>query len=173
MKQSGRIAFVSFILISSFTVSCWAGKKAVAPAINSAASKSESAQATTNRPKFATRKVKIGATSISVEVADDDVKRAHGLMFRERLDENTGMIFIFDQPRVQTFWMKNTLIPLSIAFIGQDLTIVDIQEMEPASAVELSPRLYTSSAPAKYALEMNKGWFAKHHVKTGEKIAFP
>lgn len=95
---------------------------------------------------------------INVEIADDDVERTKGLMFRERLDENDGMLFIFDDEEYQTFWMKNTLIPLDIIFIDKNLKIVDIKSAAPCK--EEPCTLYKSQKPAKYVLEMN-GNFSK------------
>lgn len=105
---------------------------------------------------------------IKVEIADDNSERAKGLMFRERLNENNGMLFIFDNEENQTFWMKNTLIPLDIIFIGENLNIVDMKyalpcKMEPCA-------LYKSAQPSKYVLEVNSGFAAKNGIRTGDKI---
>ena len=105
---------------------------------------------------------------INVEIADDNNERAKGLMFRERLNENDGMFFIFDEENYQTFWMKNTLIPLDMIFIGEDLEIVDIKNAVPCK--EEPCFLYKSSKPAKYVLEANQGFAAKNGIETGDKI---
>ncbi|MBI4491490.1 MAG: DUF192 domain-containing protein [Chloroflexi bacterium] len=94
-----------------------------------------------------------------VELADDPEKRGQGLMFRQSLGQDEGMLFIFERPGRAAFWMKNTLIPLSIAFIARDGATVDIQDMEPGSLEPHAP-----PADYLYALEVNAGWFATHSV---------
>ena len=118
-------------------------------------------------------KFKIGAQKFEAYVADNDVNRAEGLMNITKLPPNTGMLFVFDEETLQSFWMKNTLIPLSIGFIDGKGTLVDVQEMVPAqSMLQVEIPTYHSRKPAAYALEMNKGWFSSHKVKTGAKL-FP
>ncbi len=103
---------------------------------------------------------------IKVEVADTPEERALGLMFRQELDENTGMLFIFEQEGIYPFWMKFTQIPLSIAYIDNDNIIIDIIEMVP-NQEEIR---YSPSVPFIYALEMNQGWFAKNDINIGDTI---
>ena len=105
---------------------------------------------------------------VNVEIADDNDERAKGLMFREKLDENEGMLFVFDDESYQTFWMKNMLIPLDIIFIGKNFEIVDIKNAEPCKTENCI--LYQSSKPAMYVLEVNKGFTVKDNIKTGNKI---
>jgi uncharacterized membrane protein (UPF0127 family) len=121
---------------------------------------------------YANKKIRLGKKTILVELADDEEHRAHGLMFRQSLPEDHGMLFVFDSERPLGFWMKNTLIPLAIAFIDQDKRLIDIQEMVPAVAGEASPRVYNSAAPAMYALEMPKGWFARNKIEKGATFSF-
>ncbi len=97
-----------------------------------------------------------------VEIADSPEERTRGLMFRENLLENAGMLFEFDGQTQTGFWMKNTAIPLSIAFIDSNDVIIDIQDMTP-----LLLDLHTPSAPYAYAVEANQGWFARNGVKVG------
>ena len=105
---------------------------------------------------------------IKVEIADNDEERSKGLMFRDKLDENAGMLFIFDNEDNLTFWMKNTLIPLDMVFIDKDFKIVDIKSALPC---EKEPcELYSSSHPAKYVLEVNVNSAAKNNIKIGDKI---
>lgn len=87
-------------------------------------------------------------------------------MFREKLDENRGMLFIFENERLLLFWMRNTKVPLSIAFINSKEIIVDIQDMEPMTETG-----HRSRFPAIYALEVNQGWFKKHNVKIGDTVS--
>ena len=89
-------------------------------------------------------------------------------MFRERLGKDEGMLFVYDREEFLTFWMKNTPLPLSIAFLDQKGKIVDIQDMEPFSL-----KTHDSIHPAKYALEMNQGWFKKNGIRVGDVVSFP
>src|SRR3989338_9812338 len=106
---------------------------------------------------------------INVEVADDDNEKITGLMFREKLEENSGMLFVFDSENYQTFWMKNTLIPLDIIFIGKDFKIIDIKT---AVQCKKDPcALYRPSEPAKYVLEVNGNFTIENDIGIGDKIA--
>lgn len=118
-------------------------------------------------------KAKVGKKEITIEVADSFETRAHGLMNRKQLGENEGMLFVFDREERLSFWMKNTLIPLSIGYFDDSLILVDVHEMVPESpAVQDLPR-YTSRKPARFALEMNKGWFAKNKmVRDKSRLSF-
>lgn len=108
------------------------------------------------------------SVTLQVEVADTAASRAQGLMHRLRLAENAGMLFIFDEPGHWGFWMKNTLIPLSIAFIGQDWRIVDIVDMDVAPDPTTGPfTIYESKKPFRYALEVNQGFFKRKRLGVG------
>jgi len=102
---------------------------------------------------------------IEVEVARTPHTRAQGLMFRETLGENEGMLFVHPQPEVHGMWMKNTLIPLSVAFIDDKGLIINIEEMQP-----LTLDAHMAKAPAKYSLEMKGGWFSKRRIGPGAKV---
>lgn len=119
---------------------------------------------------FQKRKIKLAGKEITVEIADTDAKRMQGLMFRTSMGENEGMLFVFEQERPLGFWMRNTRIPLSIAYIDAKKKIINILEMVPASDSDPNPPVYPSAAPAKYALEMNKGWFARNKIKVGQTV---
>jgi uncharacterized membrane protein (UPF0127 family) len=106
-----------------------------------------------------------GMHVIRAEVASNNETRSRGLMYRKELAPNAGMLFVFDQPAVQCFWMRNTLIPLSIAFMTDDGTITNIADMAP-----MTENSHCSSAPVRLALEMEQGWFAKRGVSAGKKI---
>ncbi|MCG6194017.1 DUF192 domain-containing protein [Leptospira sp. FAT2] len=95
-----------------------------------------------------------------VEVVNTPTDRARGLMYRKHLAENEGMLFVFSEPDYLSFWMKNTWIPLSIAYFNRDKRITDIHDMKPNQTTEL----YHSSEKALYALEVNQGWFAKRKI---------
>src|SRR3989344_3844205 len=97
---------------------------------------------------------------VNVEIADDNNERMNGLMFRKNLDKDSGMLFVFDDEKNQTFWMKNTLIPLDVIFIGKDMKIVDIKHATPCN--EDPCKLYKSSGPARYVLEVNYNFTIKN-----------
>jgi len=116
--------------------------------------------------------LRIGPQKISAYIADDEEGRAQGLMFIEKMPENVGMIFVFEEERPLSFWMKNTLIPLSIGFFDAKGKLIDIQEMSVANSImEKQPPSYPSKGPAMFALEMNTGWFSRHKIKVGVKLA--
>lgn len=115
--------------------------------------------------------VQVNDVKIDVELAETAAQQARGLMFRKSLDQGSGMLFIFEEERTLSFWMKNTFIPLSIAYINKDKKIVDIQDMTPVKSVmEENPPSYPSKRPAQYALEVNQGFFKKHKIKVGDTI---
>jgi uncharacterized membrane protein (UPF0127 family) len=107
---------------------------------------------------------------VRVEVADDLTEQAKGLMDRTTLGENKGMLFVYPEERKLSFWMKNTLIPLSIAFIDSERRIIDIQDMKP---LDDEPPSYVSAEPAQYALEVNQGFFERRGVKVGDSVELP
>ena len=107
-----------------------------------------------------------GMHVIQAEIASNDATRARGLMHRKELAPNSGMLFVFEQPNVQCFWMRNTLIPLSIAFIQDDGTITNIADMAP-----MTENSHCSTTPVRYTLEMEQGWFAKRGITAGKKIS--
>lgn len=104
--------------------------------------------------------------SLHVEIADNNTSRQTGLMFRKSLAEDSGMLFVFENEQRLNFWMKNTYIPLSIAYIDKYGFIKDILSMKP---LDIS-RTYPSSVPAMYALEVNEGWFKKNNITAGCRI---
>ena len=106
-----------------------------------------------------------GMHQIDAQVARTPDQRATGLMWRKQMPQHEGMLFVFDQPFRQCFWMKNTLMPLSAAFIEDDGTIVNIADMQPRSLDS-----HCSDKPVRYVLEMNQGWFDKRGVKPGTKL---
>lgn len=116
-------------------------------------------------PALRTIQIKVGAHALRVEIAATDAQRQKGLMFREKMGRNDGMLFIFDEPAYHSMWMKNTLIPLSVAFVDAQGAILNILDMEPHS---LETRM--SAGPAVYAIETNKGWFAEKRIKAGDKV---
>lgn len=106
--------------------------------------------------------------NLTVEVARTAEERARGLMFREELAEDAGMLFVYESDSAASFWMKDTLIPLSIAFIAADGTILEVQDMEP-----LSEERHRPAQPYRYALEVNRGWFEGHGLGAGDRVEIP
>jgi uncharacterized membrane protein (UPF0127 family) len=106
-----------------------------------------------------------GMHVIRAEVAADTPARTQGLMFRKSMPQNSGMVFVFEAETQHCMWMKNTLIPLSVAFLDKAGTIVSIHDMQPHSE-----QPHCAAAPARYALEMNKGWFAQRGIKAGARL---
>jgi uncharacterized protein len=104
---------------------------------------------------------------IWVEVAQTPEEQSYGLKGRKHLGKDEGMLFIFEIEDYHAFWMKDTLLPLSIAFIGKDGRIVWITDMKP-----LTSDSHVPPKPIRYALEMNKGWFSSHGVKEGDIVRF-
>ena len=109
--------------------------------------------------------LRIKKHEIRAEVACTEEDRRRGLMFRDRLAENRGMIFLYTRPETSAMWMKNTRVALAVAFIDASGRILNIAEMEP-----YSEEAHTSSGPATYALEMNRGWFRRQGIKTGDLV---
>lgn len=105
----------------------------------------------------------LGADTVEAEVADTPEEQQQGLMNREELDAGKGMLFVFDTESFQAFYMRNTLIPLDIAFLDGAQVVIDIQQMEP-----LTEDLHRSAGPAMYALEVPQGWFASQDIEVGQ-----
>lgn len=108
----------------------------------------------------------IGIHQIDTQLAVTSEQREIGLMFRKEMPQNEGMLFVFENPTRLCFWMKNTLLPLTAAFIADDGTIVNLENMKPQTTES-----HCSAKPVRFVLEMNQGWFAKKGVKPGSKIS--
>jgi uncharacterized protein len=115
--------------------------------------------------EFKTWQVKVGAHPLKVELAASEPQRTQGLMYRKKLGHEDGMLFVFDDVGYHSMWMKNTLIPLSVAFLGDDGRILNILDMEPQTL-----DTHSAAGPARYAIETNKGWFAEKKIKAGDKV---
>ncbi|MFC7514955.1 DUF192 domain-containing protein [Herbaspirillum sp. GCM10030257] len=115
--------------------------------------------------RFPTISLTAGIHVIKAEVAARDADRQQGLMNREKMGANEGMVFLFDAPASVCMWMKNTLIPLSVAFIDENGNIVNIEDMQPQTTDS-----HCAKKPVRYALEMNQGWFKQKNIKPGTKI---
>ncbi|HEX3061564.1 MAG TPA: DUF192 domain-containing protein [Usitatibacter sp.] len=134
-----------FLAIAAFAVACWSAAAADIA--------------------FKTSNVKVGPHPLKVELAVTEEQRERGLMFRKALGRDEGMVFVFDEPAYQSMWMKNTLIPLSVAFLDGDGRILNILDMQPETL-----DTHTSAGPARYAIESNIGWFERNKVKAGDKV---
>lgn len=112
--------------------------------------------------------LQIGKYKIRAEVAKTETERNKGLMFRKKLALNSGMLFDFGAPAQVCMWMKDTYIPLSVAFIDSDGVIVNIEDMK-----EQTTDSHCGDSWVRYALEMNQGWFLKRKIVPGQKVSFP
>ena len=110
-------------------------------------------------------KLSAGMHLLDVQLAQTTQERQIGLMFRQEMPQHEGMLFVFEQPATQCFWMRNTLIPLTAAFVADDGTIVNLADMKPRSDDS-----HCSVKPVRFVLEMNQGWFAKRNIQAGYKL---
>lgn len=133
--------------------------------VASAAVPQPSGAQTRAQPTLPAVKLNAGIHVITAEAATTEQTRVTGLMFRERLAPNHGMLFVFDYKSQQCFWMRNTPLPLTIAFIEDDGTVVQLVDMAPKTDT-----LNCSQKPVRFALEMEQGWFAKRGIEPGAKI---
>jgi len=116
-------------------------------------------------PQLPVVQLNAGMHLIRAEVAADYGSRMTGLMHRATMPSNAGMLFIFDEAQQQCMWMKNTLLPLSVAFIDDAGTIINVEDMAPQTEDS-----HCAKRPARYALEMNRGWFAARGIKPGTRL---
>lgn len=137
------LASVSLVTLTSFTPFCFAQ----------------------NIERFPVKELNIGMYLIKAEVAANEEERAQGLMFRQKMGKNEGMVFDFGAPAQVCMWMKNTLIPLSVAFISEDGKIVNIENMRPETLDS-----HCGKKQVRYALEMNLGWFSQKNIKPGMSV---
>ncbi len=117
------------------------------------------------QPRLDSLTLQAGMHNIRAEVARTPLQTQTGMMFRREMASHEGMLFVFDSLERRCFWMKNTLLPLSIAFIADDGSIVNIADMEAQSL-----QSHCAAQPVRFALEMNQGWFAKRGIKAGFKL---
>jgi len=123
-----------------------------------------------SKPQLDLPKIKLSAGMhlIDTQVASTPDQRATGLMFRQEMPQGEGMLFVFEEATPQCFWMKNTLLPLTAAFITDDGSIVNLANMKPQTTDS-----HCSAKPVRYVLEMNLGWFEKKGLKAGSKLGGP
>jgi uncharacterized membrane protein (UPF0127 family) len=162
-----RTFIVAFFLLALLLAGCGSS--------GTGATASPRAESTGGAPGSELRTVTIDSSGddevkVQVEIADSPDELARGLMGRTTLGENRGMLFVFPDEELRSFWMKNTLIPISIAYMDSDGRIVDLQDMKP---LDDDPPNYVSTEPAKYALEVNQGFFKERGVKVGDRAELP
>lgn len=116
--------------------------------------------------QLATTTLRAGMHQVVAQVARSPSERETGLMWRKEMAQHEGMLFVFDEPATQCFWMRNTYLPLSAAFVADDGRIVNVVDMQPLTLAS-----HCSTAPVRYVLEMNQGWFAKRGLKAGSKLS--
>ena len=176
-----RVFGIVLVLLVFVLAGCGGGSGGSGSSAGPASSGQSAPGETTEDQATELRTVTIAASGgeeveVRVEIADDDAERQRGLMGRTSLGEDRGMLFVFDEEQVLSFWMKNTLIPLSIAYVDSEGRIVDIQDMKPVREQTISdlelPR-YVSAEPAKYALEVNQGFFRERGVEVGDRAELP
>jgi uncharacterized membrane protein (UPF0127 family) len=124
-----------------------------------------SAQAQSPQLQLARTALNAGMHRLDVQLAQTPEQRQIGLMWRKEMPQHEGMLFVFEQASTQCFWMRNTLLPLTAAFVEDDGTIVNLADMKPQSDDS-----HCSAKPVRYVLEMNQGWFAKRQIKPGFKL---
>ena len=129
------------------------------------------------RPQYRRQKIefagKAGSKVVEIEVAETPAEHAYGLMKVSSLSANDGMIFVFSNDEIREFWMKNTWIDLDIAYVDAKKTIFEILKMKAVtSEMQTNLPIYPSKRPARYAIEMNAGWFKKNKISVGDKIKF-
>ena len=171
-----QVALPALLFVFLLFVAGCGGGESSAPGGDGSATTAETAEGTQNSvasaPDESTTITIAGAngerTEVQVEIADDTAEQRRGLMERTELAENAGMLFVFDREEPRSFWMRNTLIPLSIAYIASDGRIVDIQDMQP-----LDETSHPSAEPAQYALEVNQGFFAGRGIVVGNVVEIP
>ena len=111
-------------------------------------------------------KLQAGMFQIDAQVAQTPDQRSIGLMYRTDMPQHEGMLFVFEQPATQCFWMKNTLLPLTAAFVADDGTIVNLADMKPQTTDS-----HCSEKPVRFVLEMHQGWFAKKGLRAGSRLS--
>ncbi len=167
--MKSRVALFAIFMVFAFVVTGCEKMKSEGPMTTEEMKSTEMVgEADVSEPgaALAVGTVVVNDTTFSVEIAKTDEEKAKGLMNREALPENSGMWFVFTHPVEEEFWMKDTLIPLDMIFVGDDMQIVHIKE----SAVPKSVEMISSPEPYMYVLEINAGKVAQHGIKVGDKV---
>lgn len=153
-----RLAALAVVLVA-----CGTGD-AAPPAVDGRAEASTSASVTTRIPPEGYAWVVFGTDTVLAEVASTPEERSQGLMYRDEVPDGTGMLFVFQDSQMRSFWMANTYVPLDVAYMDPSYRVVDIVAMEP-----LVTDGYPSQAPAMFALEVRQGWFAENGIGVGDQ----
>ena len=166
LKQSHKLFAVSLVAVLMLTLGCaqaqLSKQTTKIPSTIQNESISEGAETLAEDGKV---KLKIGQLILEVDYANDPLERQLGLMYRKQICDDCGMLFKFDSVRTASIWMKNTYIPLDLAYIDTNGVIVDIQPLTPHDLQSKK-----SPKPVLYALEMNQGWFGKNNIRVGDKV---
>jgi len=160
-----RINSLCLLIVFTFGMCCQSPEK-IEPEQSKSKKNRGNKQATSSNNNLIS--IKVDSILVRIELAQTPNEQEQGLMFREHLPENQGMLFVYPYPQILSFWMRNTFIPLDIAFIDHKGLIVSIQQMEPL----VEEKSYVSPVPAQYALEMNQGWFERNNVHVGDQVDF-
>ncbi len=112
-------------------------------------------------------KIDVGDKTVKAEVAVSETEQARGLMYRRSLGKHDAMLFVYEQDRVLSFWMKNTFVPLDILYIKADKTVATIKQMQPQTT-----KTHSSEVPVRYALEVNQGWAKANGIEPGTQVSF-
>jgi len=164
LVENHQRSLIAALIFLSLALVNWIGMPPAAQA-QSTNNQSKSAQLGVAQPPLPTSRLTAGMHVITAEVASSPQTREKGLMFRKELAPNHGMLFVFQTPSTQCFWMMNTILPLSIAFLKDDGTITNIADMQP-----MSVNSHCSTEPVRFALEMEQGWFARRGITPGKQI---
>ena len=113
-------------------------------------------------------KLTVGFHQVEVQVASTPAQQSTGLMYRAEMPQHEGMLFVFPEAKQQCFWMKNTLIPLTAAFVADDGTVINLEDMQPQTT-----QSHCSAKPVRFVLEVNQGWFMKKGLKAGMRLVGP
>lgn len=171
MKNATASSILQFVrlkllLIASVCVVLGCGPSASAPSATTV-TKVEAAEANREpQPKLPTLKLWIGAQEMVTEIARAPAEHERGMMFRKQMGEQEGMIFIFPQPKRTAFWMKNTLVPLTAAYIGSDGVVLELHDLKPLDETPAT----AASDKVRYVLEVPEGWFVRHKLGVGALI---
>lgn len=141
-------------------------KSAPAPSTNAALPAIPGWPPVKAQPKLPTMKLYVGPEVVTAELAMNQIQIATGMMFRTAMAENEGMLFVFSQPHRTSFYMKNTKLPLNVAYLDSEGTVLELHELKPLDETPVEAK----SDRVQFVLEMNKGWFARHNVSVGSII---
>ncbi|GAB4400649.1 MAG: DUF192 domain-containing protein [Rhodoferax sp.] len=147
-------------------MTCWVSCRAAAVGLTLMLASTQAALAQSPQMNLPRTTLTAGFYRIEVQVAQHPLEREMGLMYRDQMPANEGMLFVFERPDQQCFWMKNTRLPLTAAFVADDGTLVNLADMKPNTLDS-----HCSAKPVRYVLEMNQGWFAQKGLRPGMRLS--